>query len=134
MRTKFWRFAYDEDKLKDILASNELFFPNLSIWPSAKNNTEEKIIRDLKAGYFILLANFDSISETGTVRGVGKIISLENSQPVMQWKKPIPSWSLHPNRRGGVPQWEKEGVFSFDVNPAKRYKLGTLTKKLFVNI
>ena len=131
MRTEFWRFAYDDESLKEILASDKLVFPNLGRWPSAKNDTEEKITHDLMIEHFILLANYNRTSETGTVRGVGKVINLENPQPLIQWKKPIPSWSLHPNRRGGVQQWENEGVFCFDVEPAKRYNLDSLTKKLF---
>jgi hypothetical protein len=131
MRTKFWRFAYKEEALTAILASSSLVFPDLSRWPQAKNCSEEAIICDLRVGHFVLLANFNSTAETGTVRGVGKIESIENSTPKVQWKKPVPSWVLNPDPRGGVAQWNKEGVFCFDVNPAKRYKLDALTKKLF---
>lgn len=131
MRTKFWRFAYKEEALNDILASSSLAFPDLSRWPQAKNYSEEAITADLRVGHFVLLANFNSTAETGTVRGVGRIESIEDSIPKVQWKRPVPSWILQPDRRGGVPQWKKEGVFCFDVNPAKRYKLDALTKKLF---
>ena len=131
MRTKFWRFAYNDNLLKDIMASGQLIFPGLDLWPAAKNDSEEKIMSSLKVDHFILLANFDSTSETGTVHGVGKVINIKNGEPIIKWKKPIPSWALQPDRRGGVPQWKKEGVFCFDVNSAKRYKLDSLTKKLF---
>lgn len=131
MRTKFWRFAYKEEDLKDILASSSLVFPDLHRWPQAKNYSEEAILSDLRVGHFVLLANFNSAVETGTVRGVGKITSIESQTPQVDWKKPLPSWVLQPDQRGGVAQWSKEGVFCFDVNPAKRYKLDSLTKKLF---
>lgn len=133
MRTKFWRFAYNEIELKNILNSNQLLFPNLTDWPLAKNNTEEKVIADLNKGDFILLANFNPTNEIGTVRGVGRITEITDDSIVVLWKKPIPSWSLSPNRQGGVPQWNKEGVFCFDAPPAKRYKLNELTLKLFKN-
>lgn len=133
MRTQFWRFAYDEDLLDEILASDQLYFPNLKLWPRADNNSIEKIVADLKSGYYILLANFDMNTELGTVRGVGKVIEIRDGHAVMHWKKPIPRWSLTPDRQGGVEEWRKEGVFCFDVAPAKRYKLDALTKKLFQN-
>lgn len=131
MKTQFWRFAYDEALLKEILASNKLVFPELSRWPLAKNNNDEKVKSKLKAGQYILLANFNLNTEIGTVKGVGKIIEAEEFDYIVEWKKPIPSWSLTPNAQGGVQEWRNEGVFCFDAEPAKRYKLNALTSKLY---
>jgi len=33
MRTIFWRFAYDDELLETILASDKLYFPDLKRWP-----------------------------------------------------------------------------------------------------
>ena len=131
MRTKFWRFAYDNDLLEAIVASDRLYFPDLKKWPVAQNSNEEKILTSIKEGHFILLANFDHNSEAGTVRGVGKVITMHGDSCTVLWKKPVPSWYLTPDRRGGVKEWNNEGVFCFDVQPAKRYKLASLTQKLF---
>lgn len=131
MRTSFWRFAYDEQNLKAILASGSIVFPELSTWPQAKNNTVEKVTSDLRDGHFILLANFDRTSEVGIVKGVGKVIKNEGAGITILWKKPIPSWSLTPSKLGGVQEWVKEGVFCFEAEPAKRYKLQALASKLF---
>ncbi|MCE9781703.1 hypothetical protein [Shewanella algae] len=133
MRTSFWRFAYDEDQLHGLLETSTLEFPDLSRWPLAKNNTKEKIISDLREGHFILLANFNLTNKIGTVKGVGKIICIEDGVVEVEWKRPIPSWTLTPNEQGGVQQWKNEGVFCFDVNPTKRYKLPALTSKLFAS-
>ena len=131
MRTDFWRFAYEEDHLGEILKSNGLVFPDLSKWPLAKNRDEEKIISDFREGHFILMANFNLNSEIGTVKGVGRITKIEEGKVDVEWKHPIPSWSLTPNAQGGVKEWRSEGVFCFDAEPAKRYKLKALTSKLF---
>jgi hypothetical protein len=131
MSKKFWRFAYSDEMLYTILASNRLVFPDLSRWPLAKNNAEKQIIDRMDKGDFILLSNFNQSSGFGTVRGVGKIRGLEGDQVLVLWKRPVPSWSLSPNRQGGEQQWIREGVFCFDPEPAKRYKLGALTQKLF---
>jgi hypothetical protein len=131
MRTTFWRFAYDDELLEMIMASDKLYFPDLKRWPLAKNNTEEKIISALREGHFILLANFDLTSGIGTVRGVGKITAINDGQPAVLWKKPVPRLELTPDIQGGVKEWRGEGVFCFDAQPAKRYKLDAHTKKLF---
>lgn len=131
MSMKFWRFSYSDEMLSAILASDSLVFPDLNLWPLAKNKTEEQIIDRMNIGDFILLSNFNQSSGFGTVRGVGKIQELERSKVLMLWKRPIPSWSLSPNRQGGEQQWMREGVFCFDPEPAKRYKLGARTQKLF---
>jgi hypothetical protein len=131
MRTKFWRFAYEKEQLSEILASHSLCFPDLKRWPQAKNNTEEKVLGAMLNGHFVLLANFDRSSEIGTVRGVGLIDDIEDGHNRVIWKKPVPSWDLTPDARGGVQQWINEGVFCFDAPPAKRYKLEARTKKLF---
>jgi hypothetical protein len=133
MRTSFWRFAYDEDRLHDILGSNDLVFPDLSHWPLAKNKNETKIISDLKEGNYVLLANFNRTNEIGTVKGVGEVVRINTDGVKMKWKRPIPSWSLTPNAQGGVQEWIKEGVFCFDAEPAKRYKLQARASKLFAS-
>ena len=107
MKTNFWRFAYDETQLKSILNSNELAFPDFSSWRLAKNN-REKVLNRLRVDHFILLANFNATDETGIVKGVGKIISIEGGDTIVSWKKAIPSWTLTPDRLGGVPQWKNE--------------------------
>jgi hypothetical protein len=131
MRTTFWRFAYDEEQLREILNSDELVFPDLSRWPLAKNNSREKVVSALREGHFVLLANFNLSNEIGTVKGVGRIMGIEAGTVEMNWMRPIPSWSLTPNAQGGVQEWRNEGVFCFDVEPARRYKLQALTSKLF---
>ena len=113
-KTKFWRFAYEEDQLEQILRSHTVFYPSFQDWPKAKNNSKEKIEGDLDVGDFILLANFDRTSGIGTVRGVGKITSLSSEGIQGEWRKAIPRWSLTPEVSGGVQQWLKEGVFNFD--------------------
>ncbi len=130
MRTKFWRFAYDADRLETILNSETLPFPDLSRWPQAKNSSIDKVTEDLRVGDFILLANFDRNTEIGIARVIGKIMSKSPSIR-MQWKKIIPSLSLTPDIQGGVNVWLTEGVFCFDAPPAKRYKLSAHTSKLF---
>lgn len=133
MRTSFWRFAYDEEHLGDILGSNSLVFPDLSQWPLAKNNNEARILSDLKEGHYVLLANFNLTNEIGTVKGVGRVTSMDTNRVVMEWKRLTPSWSLTPNAQGGVQEWRKEGIFCFDAAPAKRYKLQARTSKLFAS-
>lgn len=133
MRTNFWRFAYEESELTSILKSDELPFPKLSKWPTAKNNSCEEIFEDIKVSDFILLANFDRTSEAGIVKGIGQVIDKQGEKITMRWKKPIPSLLLTPDIQGGVNVWSTEGVFCFDVQPAKRYKLDAHTKKLFAN-
>ncbi|MCY1368184.1 hypothetical protein D9M69_551510 [compost metagenome] len=133
MRTKFWRFAYEDSELAATLKSDELPFPELSKWPSAKNSSCEQIIEDLKFGDFILLANFDRLSEIGIVKAIGQVAAKKDTKIIMYWKKLIPSLSLTPDIRGGVNVWSTEGVFCFDEQPAKRYKLHAHTKKLFGN-
>jgi hypothetical protein len=130
MRTIFWRFAYDETKLQLILSESKLVFPNFTQWPLSKN-TEDKVLLDIKVGHYILLANFNLNTNTGAVRGVGKIISKEDTGFVVEWRKPVPFWNLSPNVQGGIQQWRNEGVFCFDATPVKHYKLAPLTEKLF---
>jgi len=131
MRTKFWRVAYDEDRITEILASDKLPLPDLARWPSAKNKSSEKILSDLKAGDFVFLANFDAVKELGSVKVIGRILTKEQGVPTMNWKRPIPSLSLTPDTPGGVLAWRSEGIFCFDAQPVKRYKLEAITKKLF---
>ncbi|ACA88753.1 hypothetical protein [Shewanella woodyi] len=131
MRTIFWRVAYEDEQLGEILKSKALVLPDLSRWPIAKNKNEEKIVSELKVGHFVLMANFNPNNEIGTVKGVGKITKNDVGSVEVEWKRPIPSWSLTPNAQGGVQEWRNEGVFCFDAEPAKRYKLQALTSKLF---
>lgn len=131
MRTKFWRFAYEDSEFASIINSDELPFPELSKWPNAKNSSREQVIENLKAGDFILLANFDRSSEIGIAKAIGQVLAKNENKITMHWKKLIPSLSLTPNIQGGVNVWSTEGVFCFDVEPAKRYKLDAHTKKLF---
>ena len=133
MRTKFCRFAYEENELTFILNSGELPFPELSKWPTAKNNSCKQIFKDIKVNDFIFLANFDRASETGITKAIGQVIDKDDTKITMHWKKPIPSLSLTPDIQGGVNVWNTEGVFCFDVQPAKRYKLDAHTKKLFAS-
>lgn len=131
MKTAFWRVAYEDEQLGEILKSKALVLPDLSKWQVAMNKNEEKIVSEMKVGHFVLMANFNPNSEIGTVKGVGKITKIEEGNIEVEWKRTIPSWSLTPNAQGGVQEWRKEGVFCFDAEPAKRYKLPALTSKLF---
>ena len=131
MKTAFWRVAYEDEQLGEILKSKALVLPDLSKWQVAMNKNEEKIVSEMKVGHFVLMANFNPNSEIGTVKGVGKITKIEEGNIEVEWKRTIPSWSLTPNAQGGVQEWRKEGVFCFDAEPAKRYKLHALTSKLF---
>lgn len=133
MRTKFWRFAYEDNELISILRSDELSLPDLSKWPTAKNNSPDKILEDIKVGNFILLANFDRTSEIGIVKAIGKVIAKSDGKINMHWKKPVPNILLSPNIQGGVTVWKTEGVFCFDAEPAKKYKLDDHTKKTFAH-
>ncbi|GGB82068.1 hypothetical protein GCM10011352_04840 [Marinobacterium zhoushanense] len=131
MRTKFWRFAFDEDCLQQIVTANDLVYPDLSRWPQAKNNNPDNVSGAIRDGDFVLLANFDRTTEIGIAHYVGRVTKSDDSRLEVNWKKAVPKWSLGPNSAGGVQQWEKEGVFCFDVEPARRYKLAALTAKLF---
>ena len=133
MRTKFWRFAYEDNELTTILKSDELPFPDLSKWPTAKNNSSTKITEDIKIGDFILLANFDRTSEIGIAKAIGQVIAKGDAKINMHWKRSVPSLSLTPDIQGGVTVWNTEGVFCFDAQPAKRYKLDAHAKKLFAS-
>lgn len=131
MRTKFWRVAYEESRLDEILASETLPFPDFSRWPQARNSSIEKVICDIRTGHFLLLANFDRTSRDGTVRGVGSVLGREGNGLEVRWKKPIPTWMLTPNDQGGVTQWINEPIFCFDASPAKRYQLQARCAKMF---
>lgn len=131
MKTRFWRLAYDDELLPDILNSTEIMFPDLKRWPLAKNNDRTNVMSSLLTGDFILLANFDRASEIGTVRGVGRISQNGEEELKVKRKKPIPSWSLTPDVPGGIQQWVNEAIFYFDSEPARRYKLVGLTCRLF---
>ncbi|MFJ9993296.1 hypothetical protein ACIQSO_21490 [Pseudomonas putida] len=133
MRTRFWRFAYNEHQLTAILESDQLPLPDLSQWPRAKNTSPQKILEDIKVGHFILLANFDRASESGKVKVMGKVLAKGDAGITLHWKKTVPSILLNPNAQGGVAEWQTEGVFCFDVEPAKRYRLERHAEKLFAN-
>lgn len=131
MRTNFWRFSYDEIDISSAIESNRLPFPDLSRWPVSKNNSKKKISDEIKVNDFILLANFDRLSEIGVAKKIGKVISKDGGEFSIHWKKIVPSLSLTPDIQGGVNVWLTEGVFCFDSEPVKRYKLNEHANKLF---
>ena len=65
MKKYFWRFAYDEARLGEILSSEDLVFPDLSRWPNASNKDKNKIIEKLRVGDYVLLANYDDPARAG---------------------------------------------------------------------
>ena len=78
MPTKFWRFAQEEASLEQIIRSNALAFPDFARYPYAKNNSQEKVWTELRAGHFVFLANFDDTRLTGKIAVVGRV---ENVSP-----------------------------------------------------
>jgi hypothetical protein len=131
MKTIFWKFSFDED-IDSILSSKDLFFPDLKKWPHAKNNSVQNLTKRLRVGNYVLLANFNKITADGTVLGAGYIEDIQDGKFVMNWKRVKPSWTLSPQKQGGVTQWTTEGIFCFDESPAKQYMLENRLKKLFL--
>lgn len=130
MSSKIWRFSYTEDSLKSIIDSGVLQFPEIIPHPSAKHNSKDKIIADMRIGCFIVLANFNSLGNVGTIRAAGLVTEIANDSVRVSWKKLVPSISLHPHKIGAE-QWLKENVFLFNAPRAKEFKLDALKKKLF---
>ncbi len=130
MHSKIWRFSYNEHELKSIIESGTLTFPEINPVSSIKHNSKDKIIADLRVGCFIILANFDSFANTGTIRGLGKVTKINNNEVEVFWKKVVPSRSLHPHKIGAE-QWVKESVFCFSPPRAKEFKLDLLAGKMF---
>lgn len=131
MATQFWRFAYDEAALEQIIRSRTLPFPDFAQYPHAKNNSVAKVREDLRPGHLVFLANFDNTRLTGKIVAVGRVEDILTDSVEVTWKKLAPGQTVNPNPQGGVAQWRKEGAFRFAAEPAKRYKLATVAKKLF---
>jgi hypothetical protein len=129
MRSKYWRFSYNESSLKQILSSEELTFPEISSQPS-KYTTNAQILNDLRPDVFIILANYESNTNTATARAIGKIESIIDDTATVSWKKIIPSRSFHPHKIGAT-QWANDNVFCFNPSRIKDFKLDTLASKLF---
>ncbi|WP_454833525.1 MULTISPECIES: hypothetical protein [Pseudomonas] len=134
MQTIFWKFSYAEHFLDAIVASDDLPFPDLAQWPQAKNHDIRTIRNDLRIGHYVLLATFNKNTNEGTVRGAGRVESIDGEKITMTWTKVKPSWQLLPHPQGGIAQWRKEGIFRFDVQPANHYKLENRLAKLFKHI
>ena len=73
MSTQFWRFAYEEDSFKSIINSENLPFPEFKNLSDGKHNSVSDIISSMKAGSVIILANFNAVESSATVRAVGKV-------------------------------------------------------------
>jgi hypothetical protein len=131
MATKFWRFAYEEASLEEIVRSNALPFPDFARYPYAKNNSAAKVRGDLRAGNFVLLANFDHTRSTGKITAVGRVENILPDSVHMTWRKLSRDKTVEPNPQGGIAQWQKEAVFRFDAGPAKRHDLAAIIRKLF---
>jgi len=129
MRSKYWRFSYDENALPLIVDSKSLPFPELN-FPSAKHNTKEKVIADLREGSIIILANFNYFEATGTARAIGIVKNLQSDHIDMLWRKLIPSRNMHPHKIGAE-QWKNENVFCFNLPRAKEFKIDVLATKYF---
>ena len=130
MSNKVWRFAYDENSLKTILDSGELVFPAISPYSPGKHNTEDKVLADMGVGALVILANFKPHERIAVVRAAGKVTNIADGSVIVDWKKVVPSLSLHPHKIGAE-QWEKENVFLINAPRVKQLKLDALKKKLF---
>lgn len=130
MSSQIWRFSYDQDSLKEIVESGKLVFPELNPHIAAKHNSIEKILADMSVGCFVILANFKSFENAGAVRAGGVVTGMSGSDISVQWKRIVPSISLHPHKIGAE-QWERENVFLINAPRAKEFKLDALRKKLF---
>jgi len=130
MSSKIWRFSYSEENLKSILESGCLQFPEINPHIAAKHNSVDKIISDMRVGCFIILANFNTFENTGTVRAAGLVTKVSGDDVEVVWKKIVPSLSLHPHKIGAE-QWVRENVFLINAPRAKEFKLDKLKKKLF---
>ena len=131
MATKFWRFAYEEAALEQIIRSNALPFPDFARYPYAKNNSPEKVRTGLRAGHFVFLANFDDTRLTGKIAAVGRVENVSPDSITITWRRLARDKTVEPNPQGGLAQWKMEGVFRFADGPAKRYDLAAVVQKLF---
>lgn len=131
MATKFWRFAYEDALLEQIIQSNVLPFPDFTRYPHAKNNNPEKIRSELRAGHFVFLANFDETRLTGKITAIGRVENVSPDSVTVSWWRLAREKTVAPNPQGGVAQWKKEGVFRFADGPAKRYGLAAVAQKYF---
>jgi hypothetical protein len=130
MSSKIWRFSYEQDSLKEITESGKLVFPDINPHIAGKHNSIAKIVEDISIGCFIILANFKSFENTGTVRAGGIVTEISGNDISVHWKRIVPSISLHPHKIGAE-QWERESVFLINAPRAKEFKLDALKKKLF---
>lgn len=130
MSSKIWRFSYNEESLKSIIESGKLQFPEMNPHTSAKHNSVDKIVADMSVGCFIILANFRTFENTGTIRAVGQVTNISGESVDVTWKKIVPSLSLHPHKIGAE-QWARESVFLINAPRAKEFKLDVLKKKIF---
>ena len=131
MPTKFWRSAYEEASLEQIIRSNALPFPDFARYPYAKNNNPEKLRTELRAGHFVFLANFDDTRLTGKIAAVGRVEKVSPDSIAVTWRRLSRDKTVAPNPQGGLSQWRKEGVFRFADGPAKRYDLAAVARKFF---
>ena len=131
MATKFWRFAYEEASLEQIIRSNTLPFPDFARYPYAKNNSPEKVRTELRAGHFVFLANFDDTRLAGKISAVGRVENVSEDSVTITWRRLARHKTVTPNPQGGLAQWKKEGVFRFADGPAKRYDLAAVVQKHF---
>jgi len=130
MSTQVWRFAYEENSLKYVLESEIATFPGFNPLGEGRHNSVESIVSDMKVGAVIILANFNIIDSSATVRAAGKVKDIRNDSIYVEWKKIIPSLSLHPHKIGAK-QWEKESVFLINPQRVRDFKLDRLIKKCF---
>lgn len=130
MSTQVWRFAYEENVLKSILGSETATFPEFNPLGEGRHNSVESIISDMKVGAVIILANFSATDSSATVRAAGKVKDIQDCSIYVDWRKIVPSLSLHPHKIGAR-QWEKESVFLINPQRVRDFKLDRLVKKCF---
>lgn len=130
MSTQFWRFAYEEDSLKSILNSEALPFPEFNSLSDGKYNSTKDVISSIRIGAVVILANFNTTNDSATIRAAGKVKDIKEGSVIMEWKKLIPSLSLHPHKIGAK-QWSSESVFLINPQRVRDFKLDSLAKKLF---
>ena len=104
--------------------------PGFNPLGEGRHNSVESIVSDMKVGAVIILANFNIIDSSATVRAAGKVKDIRNDSIYVEWKKIIPSLSLHPHKIGAK-QWEKESVFLINPQRVRDFKLDRLIKKCF---
>lgn len=130
MSTQVWRFAYEENSLKSILESETVIFPEFNPLGEGRHSSVESIVSDMKVGAVMILANFSITDSSATVRAAGKVRDIKSDSIYVEWKKIVPSLSLHPHKIGAK-QWEKESVFLINPQRVRDFKLDRLVKKCF---